>query len=267
MSRVPSLAAIFALIAVTACTGRTSPLFGTRAPRADAGLVAGDAGDGGTNPVDSGMNPIDAGMIGVDLGVLDTGVGTECRLNGEYRQELRISESNEPFYDGPVTVLSVEPFDVQLRTGEAVRINVGAAPLPTIVIPGLTLWLQFSSDSSQWSNAAVVLREVDRGGGPGRLGFVAWSFGGFEDPDFALEDIEISYQPESCAPSNLLGCGPAVTQQLSVGFDGQFYTVPAMQQVFTRSGSFANGGSYRHLSFPECDDVPSYWYEGYVSLE
>jgi len=255
---------MLALLALSACTGRTSPLFGARAPRADSGTVS---NDGGVNPTDGGSNPMDAGMIGVDVGTIDTGTGTECRLEGEYRQQVRIGDSNQPFYDGPTTVLSTEPFDVQLRSGEAVRIDVGAAPLPTIVRPGVTLWLQFSSDSPQWSNAAVVLREVDRGGGAGRLRFVAWSFGGFEDPDFELDGVEISYQPESCTPSNLIGCGLAGTEQLLVGFEGQSFTVPAMQQVFTRSGSFGNGGSYQHSSIPECDDVPAYWYEGYISLE
>ncbi len=262
---------MLALLALSACTGRTSPLFGARAPRADAGV---GVTDGATNPIDGGMigldvgtNPIDGGMIGVDVGVFDSGTGTECRLEGEYRQQVRISDSNQPFYDGPTTVLSTEPFDVQLRGGEAVRIDVGAAPLPTIVRPGVTLWLQFSSDSPQWSNAAVVLREIDRGGGAGRLRFVAWSFGGFEDPDFELDDVEISYQPESCEPSNLVGCGLAGTEQLLVSYSGQTFTVPAMRQVFTRSGSFGNGGSYQHSSIPECDDVPAYWYEGYISLE
>ncbi len=245
------------------CQGRTAPLVFASLPESDAGPTATDVG-----PLDSTV--VDTGMVGVDAGpqVFEAGTSNQCRFQNQYTHQLSVGSGDQPYYDGIARVLSVSPLDLQIETGITVRILRGQSNLPNFLEPGVRIWLQFAVQTPQWTNTAVVIREANPRGGPGRVRWVSWALNQLNDVDFEIDEIDLEYQSQLCDPADLgTGCGRALTQQMVVDAFGTTYNVEAGTRTFTRGGEFGNGRSLRYVSGPTCTDTPEYWYEGYVRFD
>lgn len=255
--RCRSALLVFALAAPLACTGRTAPLesLGVNSG-GDAGLTDGSV-------LDTGV--LDAG----DPGPVDGGPSGGCTYAGRYQQMLSLSSPGGglPFsaYSGLATVLGVDPLELGLNRGSSVRIALGDAVLPEDLQTGRVVWLQYGTDTPQWTNTALAISDVAPNDGPGRLRFVAWAYGD-EEVDFdEFEDIELFYETDDCTPAPS-ACGPARTESLVLKAPGVETRVGAAEVQRFRTLQIGNGRSHRFAPAPECTDTPTFWHEGYLSV-
>ncbi len=168
-------------------------------------------------------------------------------------------------YSGLATVLGVDPLELGLNRGSSVRIALGDAVLPEDLQTGRVVWLQYGTDTPQWTNTALAISDVAPTDGPGRLRFVAWAFGD-EEVDFdEFEDIELFYETDGCTPAPS-ACGPARTESLVLKAPGVETRVGAGEVQRFRTLQIGNGRSHRYAPAPECTDTPSFWHEGYLSF-
>lgn len=261
---ISSFLLTFALAAPLACTGRTAPLDSLQSnPGRDGGPTDGMVLDSAV--VDAGT--LDAG----DPGPVDAGPGGACAYAGPYQQTVQLGQDTGlPFfvYSGAATLLSRNPLDVELRGGGVVRISLGDAPLPADLTPGRAIWLQYGTDTPQWTNTAVAILEIAPNDGPGRLRILAWAYGE-EELDFEdfeeLQDFELFYETDDCTPFSI-ACGPARTESFVVKGPGVESRVGAGSVQSFRTIEVGNGQSHRYAPFPECTDTPSFWHEGYIAV-